>query len=93
MRFWVLSAALCVAATVSLGQSLAQEPAASGQSTRPLDRNNPNTVICKKLPPPTGSHIGPRMACYTSREWDRIEREAQQGYRDEVKKSYSLSPQ
>lgn len=29
-------------------------------------------VVCKKMPPPVGSRIGPRKVCKTQAEWDAI---------------------
>jgi hypothetical protein len=30
-----------------------------------------NKIVCKKLPPPTGSRIGPRKICKTVADWRR----------------------
>ena len=38
--------------------------------------NANNEVICQRIPPPTGSRIGPRRICKTQNEWDRINRES-----------------
>ena len=38
---------------------------------------DPNEVICKSQPPPTGSRLGGRTECHTRDQWDQRMREQQ----------------
>jgi len=94
LRHLTLSLSACVAISLGSAAAIAQPattPAANtqpgAQSGTPLDRDAPNTIICKKLAPETGSRIGPRMACLTNAQWKEAQREAQYGYDQQVKKS------
>ncbi len=90
MRF-LLSAAAAVAlmsfATVSFaeeqaapapadGQAAAQQPAEATAEQPPAE--DPDEVICKKLPAETGTRLGKRKECHTRKEWDQIADEARQ---------------
>lgn len=50
-------------------------PSAQGEATSDdayLDR-----VVCKKLPPPTGTMLGSRKVCHTEREWRDLQKQSQ----------------
>jgi hypothetical protein len=48
------------------------------QAATPVaDTSDADTIICRKLDPPTGSLIGERKVCKTKAEWDAIRKEAQ----------------
>ncbi len=38
---------------------------------------DPDKMVCKTLPPATGSRIGTRRECHTQGEWDQIARQDQ----------------
>ena len=47
------------------------EPAAGGQPAAPAE--DPNEVICKRLPAETGTRLGKnRKECHTRKEWEDI---------------------
>jgi hypothetical protein len=50
----------------------APEAASSNQATD-LD-----TVVCKKLEPPTGTRLGGRTICQTNRHWQELQRRSQE---------------
>jgi hypothetical protein len=43
---------------------------------------NPDRIICRQLPPPTGSHISQdQKVCHTWAEWEKIEKYSQEAVR------------
>lgn len=52
----------------------AQQAEKSGEDAgaETLAANDPDEVICKYEPPPTGSRLGKRRICATRSEWDDI---------------------
>jgi hypothetical protein len=50
----------------------------SAVAPRPLVEaaGSPDTVICRVLPPPTGSLLGARRECRSTREWVAIHHDA-----------------
>jgi hypothetical protein len=46
-------------------------------STPAAPTSNPDEVVCKSLPAPTGSRLGVRRECHTQHEWDDIHAQAQ----------------
>jgi Flp pilus assembly protein CpaB len=45
----------------------AQAPTAQGDA--PASTSSLDQVVCKKMPPPTGTRLGSRRVCQTEREW------------------------
>ena len=39
---------------------------------------DPDRIVCKEGPPPTGSRLGATRECHSQREWDRIQQEQQE---------------
>lgn len=72
-----LCAWTAVALLVLSGTVRAEEDASA--TTAPPD---PKAKVCKKQPPPTGSHIGERRICKTQAEWDQASRDAAALVRD-----------
>lgn len=50
----------------------APAPAAPAATQSDLDK-----MVCRNLPPPTGSRLGTRRECRTQREWDDIRLQSQ----------------
>lgn len=71
MRIHRLMALLGLALVVA-GPALAADSA--GAQT---PKQNPNAMICKSLPPATGTRIGGRRICKTQAQWDRDRQRAQ----------------
>ena len=43
---------------------------------------NPDRIICRQLPPPTGSHISQdQKVCHTWAQWQQIEKQSQEAVR------------
>lgn len=40
------------------------------------ETNPVNEIVCRRVPPPTGTRIGPRRICKTQHQWDLIEDES-----------------
>jgi hypothetical protein len=55
------------------GAALAQT--ASAPSQPPQD--DPDQIICKVTPPPTGTRLGGGRECHTKREWDQQKKDSQ----------------
>lgn len=53
------------------GQPPAVQQTPSATTTPPATEN-PDEVICKKFPAPTGTLLGKRRECHTKREWDQL---------------------
>ncbi len=70
----IASAILC-AGLVAVAPAMAQVDTTL-QAAAPESVSAVSEVICRRVPPPTGSRIGPRNICKTQHEWDLINREA-----------------
>jgi len=70
-----LSAALCFSHPIAAADA-ADKPVAEA---KPI-KKNPNKRVCRKVKP-TGSHI-PTRVCLKQRDWDKIQRAAQETIRD-----------
>ena len=55
------------------GRAFAQEAGTSPAAPAPSD---PDQIVCKELPPETGTRIGGRRVCHKQREWDAIRQRA-----------------
>ncbi len=84
-------ALLSVAATAAAEETQQQPPAAEGQTAAPAEpaadpappAENPDEVICKKLPSETGTRLGKnRKECHTRREWNQIAEESKRSTQD-----------
>ena len=54
---------------------------ALAQDTSDKTPDTKDEMVCKTLPPPTGSLIGGRHICKTQREWDAREKQSQDAIR------------
>ena len=52
-----------------------QPPTAQGDAA--TDTSYLDRVVCKKLPPPTGTMLGSRKVCQTEREWRELTKASQ----------------
>ena len=71
-RFTVLlgsSAALALLSTLAFADPAA--PTATSQT-------DPNEIVCKTQPAPTGSRLGASRECHSQREWDQRAKDAQE---------------
>jgi hypothetical protein len=75
MKFLTLGLAASFAALVCAGPAWSQESSAQtaasqsiGVGGQPADPKD--TIVCKNLPPPTGSMIGGRRVCATQAQWE-----------------------
>ena len=84
-------AAACVVALLSIASPVSAEetpaqpmtpaqPAATDTAQQPATpAEDPNEVICKKLPPETGTRLArAKKECHTRREWEEMAEEAKQ---------------
>ena len=91
----LMLAALCTMPLAALGQAapavappvVATAPVAAGTSSD--QASDLDTVICKKYPPPTGSHLGAKTVCDTKRHWQASQATSQE---DLSKLQKSASP-
>ena len=51
---------------------------AAAASSAGQDANDPDRIVCKTGPAPTGSRLGATHECHTQREWDLRMQEQQQ---------------
>jgi hypothetical protein len=84
-------ALLSLAAIASAEETQQPPPATEGQTTAPAEpaadpaapAENPDEVICKKLPSETGTRLGKnRKECHTRREWNQIAEESKRSTQD-----------
>ncbi|HVX57325.1 MAG TPA: hypothetical protein VHA37_06335 [Candidatus Saccharimonadales bacterium] len=57
-----------------------EQPAAHVQmSEGDPNSTNPDRIICRQLPPPTGSHISQdEKVCHTWAQWEELEKKSQE---------------
>jgi hypothetical protein len=70
----------------------AEDPVPTAPGTAPLAQGEAVTsdldkVVCKRLPPPTGSRLGARRVCLTEREWRQERQESREFMRNQQEKS------
>ena len=72
--------ALFLAAIVGfLGLVAAADAQQATPSTAPAPpADDPDQIICKSMPPPTGTRLGGGRECHTKREWDQQLKESQE---------------
>lgn len=63
------TAVVCLASPAPAAQTSAAEEEAG--ETNPVSE-----IVCRRVPPPTGTRIGPRRICKTQHQWDLIEEES-----------------
>ncbi len=57
----------------------AADPALAGDSVAAQDNNAyKQQIVCKKLPPATGTRLGTRRVCQTQEQWDEARRAGQE---------------
>ncbi len=80
MRVWLLVLALAtfLPAIAEQASSPTPAPTPGKSSTDDLDQ-----VVCKKIGPPTGSHLGGHTVCQTKKRWQELE----QSSRDALQKA------
>lgn len=72
------------------GSADSTPPTTAPQSSAAADDSN--KMVCRTLPPPTGTRLGNRHECHTQAEWDERMREDQKktsqiqnaGYQDHI---------
>ncbi len=78
-----LSVLLIVSAVVvGALPTLAVADAAQGSDTSQASATNPDEIVCKMTPAPTGSRLGGGRECHSQREWDQHERDARKALED-----------
>lgn len=77
---------LGIAATIVAAPSgaFADTPAGNQQAQNTSDARE---IVCRRMPPPAGTRIGPRNICRTQAEWDLL----QQQNREEVERQQDAS--
>lgn len=78
-------------AMASIATSADSAPTAT-DATQASATADPNKMVCKTMPPPTGTRLGSRHECHTQAEWDERMREDQKktsqiqnaGYQDHI---------
>ncbi len=74
MRYSVLAAtvgaALCISPLLAWAQS-------STATTTNTPANDPNRIVCKSGPPPTGTRLPGARVCKTQQQWDQERQDAQ----------------
>jgi hypothetical protein len=67
------SAAVLLFSTVAYA-----DPAGTTTAPAATSTTNPDEIVCRNSPPPTGSRLGGGRECHTQREWDQRAKDAQQ---------------
>jgi hypothetical protein len=55
------------------GGALAQTTSAPAQPPQ----DDPDQIVCKETPPPTGTRLGAMRECHTKRDWDQRQKDSQ----------------
>lgn len=69
----------CLAGSALL---LAGAAHAADTAAAQTETTNGNQIVCRHLPPPTGTRIGGRRVCKTAREWDQLRADNQKTTRE-----------
>lgn len=85
---------IVVAAAVA-GPVLADDPAPTttapaAQGDAESDTSYLDKIVCKVLPPPTGTRLGSRKVCQTERQWRALTRGSQEDLSKRQKFDYGL---
>jgi len=90
----VKPAAVLVVVALSAGAAFAQsQPGSAAAPVNPGDvagstanqtaaaQQDKDPMVCRKLPPPTGTRLGGRTVCLTQKQWDQQEKDSQEALR------------
>lgn len=70
-----------LALTVATLPSLAFADAAA-QNPAPTVVSDPDAIVCKSTPSPTGTRLGSGRECHPQRDWDQREKDARKAVED-----------
>lgn len=77
MALRMLALCLSVAAAIAAGAARAEPartPPDDGGATATPDKD---PIVCRTLPPPTGSRLGQRRICQKQSVWDQLQKDSQ----------------
>jgi hypothetical protein len=86
---------LLLQSTVALGLMSAvafADPVQPGATAAAAPTEDPNEIICKNAPPPTGSRLGGGRECHTRYEWDQRTKAAQQNMFEQQQRGLAGTP-
>jgi len=78
------------AATTAMSADPVSTTTPNAASTTP--DSDPDKIVCKQMPPPTGSRIGSRRECHTQAEWDQMARNDQEALARSQAMGYQQNP-
>jgi hypothetical protein len=90
MRF----SALMIASVLAVGMLPAvafADPAQSGDASQ-ASTTNPDQIVCRATPPPTGSRLGGGRECHTQRDWDQMQKDARRALEEKQMLGLQGSP-
>lgn len=61
----------------SLGLSAVATAQQANTPTASAPADDPDQIICKSTPPPTGTRLGGGRECHTKKEWDQRQKDAE----------------
>jgi len=64
--------------------------AAAAPATPAPTTSDPNKIVCKSLPAPTGTRLGSRRQCLSQAEWDEKERQDQQALMHDQSQGFQM---
>ena len=70
----VSTVGLSIYGSAALADAAPAAPAPATPAANPADLD---PMVCRTMPPPTGSRLGTRRECRTQREWDDIRLQSQ----------------
>jgi len=91
MRFSALFLASALVASGFPVVTFADPPQTADTAQTPID--NPDEIICKQTPPPTGSRLGGGRECHTRRQWEQMQKDAREVTQDRQTRDLELGPQ
>jgi len=62
---------------LSLGLPAVAFAQQSNTPTASAPADDPDQIICKSTPPPTGTRLGGGRECHTKREWDQRQKDSE----------------
>ncbi len=81
------SIALSLMSTVAFA-----DPAQTGAPVASAPVNDPDEIICKVEPAPTGSRLGGGRECHTRHDWDERTKAAQKATQDQEMRGLAGTP-
>jgi hypothetical protein len=63
--------------------------APAAPATAAASSAGPDQIVCKDMPPKTGSRLGGGRECHTQRQWNRMQAESQELTRRQERTGYS----